>query len=103
MQELARYQPDLFVVLAGHNEFMEERSYRALRDRSRLREALDFVVARSRTGAMANRLIDRRLSRPPSRLAIAETTARPRTSHGSQSLATARSRVKPSPTSEEPR
>ncbi len=27
MQELARYEPDLFVVYTGHNEFLEERSY----------------------------------------------------------------------------
>lgn len=27
MQELVRYQPDLFLVYTGHNEFLEERSY----------------------------------------------------------------------------
>lgn len=27
MQELVRYQPDLFVIYTGHNEFLEERSY----------------------------------------------------------------------------
>ncbi|MCB1032217.1 MAG: tetratricopeptide repeat protein [Acidobacteria bacterium] len=27
MQELVRYQPDLFIVYTGHNEFLEERSY----------------------------------------------------------------------------
>lgn len=27
MQELVRYQPDLFIVYSGHNEFLEERSY----------------------------------------------------------------------------
>lgn len=27
MQELVRYQPDLFVVYTGHNEFLEERTY----------------------------------------------------------------------------
>ncbi len=30
MKELAHYEPDLFVVLTGHNEFLEERSYREL-------------------------------------------------------------------------
>ena len=71
MQELVRYQPDLFVVLSGHNEFLEERSYRALRERTRVRETLDFVVARSRTGAVvgavANRLVNRRPARSRSR------------------------------------
>ncbi len=32
MQELVRYQPDLFIIYTGHNEFLEERSYGALRD-----------------------------------------------------------------------
>ncbi|MEM7482796.1 MAG: tetratricopeptide repeat protein [Acidobacteriota bacterium] len=31
MRELARYEPDLFVVYTGHNEFLEERSYADLR------------------------------------------------------------------------
>lgn len=30
MKELVRYEPDLFVVLSGHNEFLEERTYRDL-------------------------------------------------------------------------
>lgn len=30
MKELVRYEPDLFVVLTGHNEFLEERTYRDL-------------------------------------------------------------------------
>ncbi len=31
MNELIRYEPDLFVVYTGHNEFLEERSYSVLR------------------------------------------------------------------------
>lgn len=30
MEELAGYEPDLFVIYSGHNEFLEERSYRKL-------------------------------------------------------------------------
>lgn len=30
MEELARHKPDLFIVYSGHNEFIEERSYREL-------------------------------------------------------------------------
>lgn len=30
MRELAQYQPDLFIVYSGQNEFLEERSYRSL-------------------------------------------------------------------------
>ncbi len=30
MEELSRYEPDLFIVYSGHNEFLERRSYGAL-------------------------------------------------------------------------
>jgi len=30
MRELVRYQPDLFVLYTGHNEFLEERTYRGV-------------------------------------------------------------------------
>jgi len=33
MQELTQYQPDLFVVYTGHNEFLEQRTYGDLRRR----------------------------------------------------------------------
>ena len=32
MEELCGYEPDLFVVLTGHNEFLEQRTYRGLLD-----------------------------------------------------------------------
>lgn len=63
MQELVRYQPDLFIVLSGHNEFLEERSYGALRQRTPVREALDFVIARTRIGALAHSLVGARPAR----------------------------------------
>lgn len=34
MQELVNYQPDLFIVYSGHNEFLEERTYGDLKDNS---------------------------------------------------------------------
>jgi hypothetical protein len=36
MEELIRYQPDLFVIYTGHNEFLEERTYRELKEISPL-------------------------------------------------------------------
>ena len=30
IKELARYEPDLFIIYTGHNEFLEERTYRTL-------------------------------------------------------------------------
>lgn len=32
MEELTQYEPDLFIVYSGHNEFLEERTYGTLRD-----------------------------------------------------------------------
>jgi len=34
MQECLNYQPDLFIVCTGHNEFLEDRSYSHLRERA---------------------------------------------------------------------
>lgn len=44
MKELVRYEPDLFIVLTGHNEFLEERSYRELVDQP---DALKWLRLRS--------------------------------------------------------
>ena len=54
MEELVQYQPDLFVIYTGQNEFLEERSYRELR---RVPEGIRSAVgllARTRTWAMMN-------------------------------------------------
>ncbi|MCD4750734.1 MAG: tetratricopeptide repeat protein [Thermoanaerobaculales bacterium] len=34
MEELSKYQPDLFVIYSGHNEFLERRTYGDMPDRS---------------------------------------------------------------------
>ena len=60
MEELSRFQPDLFVVYSGHNEFLEERTYRSVRaihpavrwldghlSRTRLYSALRGVVQKA--------------------------------------------------------
>ncbi len=41
LEELTAYEPDLFVIYTGHNEFLEERTYR---DVSRLPEAFRVVA-----------------------------------------------------------
>jgi len=49
MEEVAAYEPDLFIVYTGHNEFLEERSYAAVRDLpAPVREA-SALLARTRT------------------------------------------------------
>ena len=49
MQELAQYQPDLFIIYTGHNEFLERRTYEQLLKQSPwLRDALS-LASHSRT------------------------------------------------------
>jgi tetratricopeptide (TPR) repeat protein len=54
MKELALYEPDLFIVYTGHNEFLEERTYAAVRDLPLPIKALSSLVMRTRiANAMA--------------------------------------------------
>ncbi len=54
MEELAQYQPDLFIVYTGHNEFLEERTYGALRDVPEIVKSTAAVLAKTRTWAAMN-------------------------------------------------
>ena len=56
MQELAAYQPDLFVVYDGHNEFLEERTYGELKRPGSVTLAKEFIVTRTRIGTVLSRL-----------------------------------------------
>jgi Flp pilus assembly protein TadD len=53
MQELVRYQPDLFVVYTGHNEFLEERSYAHIEGQNPLLKRARMTLARFRFAALA--------------------------------------------------
>jgi tetratricopeptide (TPR) repeat protein len=57
MEELTRFQPDLFVVYSGHNEFLEERTYRSLRDRPAALRWLDIRLRKLRSYAALERLL----------------------------------------------
>jgi tetratricopeptide (TPR) repeat protein len=59
MKELAQYEPDLFVVYSGHNEFLEERSYGVLRDTPAAIRWLGALFARTRTWASMSLLLSR--------------------------------------------
>jgi hypothetical protein len=48
MEELADYEPDLFVVYSGHNEFLEERTYRDLMEMPEALRGLGGLAARTR-------------------------------------------------------
>ena len=50
MKELVRYEPDVFIVLTGHNEFLEERSYRDLIDQPDALKWLRLRTSRLRLG-----------------------------------------------------
>jgi tetratricopeptide (TPR) repeat protein len=56
MEELAGLDPDLFIVYTGHNEFLEERTYRGLRESSPLLQRLRSVAYEMRTYTVMTRL-----------------------------------------------
>jgi tetratricopeptide (TPR) repeat protein len=58
MQELVQYQPDLFIVYSGHNEFLEERSYGGLADLPSWVIDLDSMLNGTRTYSGMKRLYD---------------------------------------------
>ena len=57
MHELIRYQPDLFVIYTGHNEFLEKRSYPKLASMSPLLLKSATTAGRFRTFALLRRLV----------------------------------------------
>ena len=59
MEELAQYEPDLFVIYTGHNEFLEERTYRELREVSPVARWLRAVAYETRVYASLRQLLDR--------------------------------------------
>jgi tetratricopeptide (TPR) repeat protein len=63
MEELSQYNPDLFIVYCGHNEFLEERAYRDLRDSSETQRGLSLLLHRTRTFRLARNLFSN--SEPP--------------------------------------
>ena len=54
MEELINYQPDLFIIYTGHNEFLEERTYGQIRDMSPLVKNTVSVLNKTRTWAAMN-------------------------------------------------
>jgi len=59
MKELARYKPDLFIVYSGHNEFLEERSYGALRSTPSVVKSIAALLARTRIWSAMSLLLNR--------------------------------------------
>ena len=57
MEELARYEPDLFIIYTGHNEFLEERTYRTLVETPRLVTGLGAAASRTRLYSVVHGLV----------------------------------------------
>lgn len=49
MEELVNYQPDLFIIYTGHNEFLEERTYSQIRKIPPVVRSTISLLARTRT------------------------------------------------------
>jgi len=59
MEELAGYDPDLFVVYSGHNEFLERRTYPQIIALPRPVRGIGAVASRTRTWTAVEQVIDR--------------------------------------------
>ena len=57
MDELAQYEPDLFVVYSVHNEFLERRTYKGMFEKSQLNLRSHALLARSRTFELMDRIL----------------------------------------------
>jgi tetratricopeptide (TPR) repeat protein len=57
MEELARYEPDVFIVYTGHNEFLEHRTYGPIRSTPAVLQHLEVALNRCRTYSALTRLI----------------------------------------------
>ncbi len=57
MEELASYEPDLFIVYCGQNEFLEDRTYSGLMEMPAAVRGLQATLAQSRTYSLISRLI----------------------------------------------
>lgn len=57
LREVMEYQPDLIVVATGHNEFLEDRTYHSLKERSAAQSWIDNLAASVRTVSVGRRIL----------------------------------------------
>ena len=57
MEELAQYEPDLFIVYSAHNEFLERRTYASMFERDRIGLELGALLQRSRTWSVVRQVV----------------------------------------------
>jgi len=65
MDELCTYEPDLFIVYTGHNEFLEERTYRELKKNRIVPAKLQWALGHSRSYSSLRSLYTRFRGEPP--------------------------------------
>lgn len=63
MEELAAYSPDLYIVYSGHNEFLESRTFSALREESPALRRVRALLHRSRLYSAVRRGMNRLVRR----------------------------------------
>jgi len=63
MRELLEYEPDLFIIYTGHNEFLEDRTYRRLKRVPRALIRLHRTMLNLRSYSLANEFISNRRAR----------------------------------------
>ncbi|MDA1049636.1 MAG: tetratricopeptide repeat protein [Planctomycetota bacterium] len=59
MEELARYEPDLFIVYSAHNEFLERRTYAGMFEQSPVKLRVSAALSQTRTWALLDRVLGR--------------------------------------------
>lgn len=62
--ELFQYQPDIFIIYSGHNEFIEPEFFNALKRRSPVRNQAEFLLAHTRVYSGMRGLLGSRNDRP---------------------------------------
>jgi tetratricopeptide (TPR) repeat protein len=68
MEELVRYEPDLFIIYSGHNEFLEERTYGDVKEMPVPVRRLGTIAARSRAATLVKNGIEALTSGKPDQL-----------------------------------
>ncbi len=63
MREVLEYEPDLFIIYTGHNEFLEDRTYRRLKRIPRALIGLHRTMLNLRSYWLANEFISKRRAR----------------------------------------
>jgi tetratricopeptide (TPR) repeat protein len=72
MEELAQYEPDLFLVYSGHNEFLERRTYGEIIDTPRAVSGLVALASRTRLFTTLRAALDSTRGAAPDAVALGE-------------------------------